>query len=255
MLWIYIPPYKKFYTITITTMSQKKIVPIWTKFWFLEYLGRDNVRKWKTYHLCRCVCWTEKFFSRCSLIHWSTKSCWCKSVELSHQNRKDTKTHWDSKTKFYNKYYTIRNRCSNPKDKNREYYWGKWIRCERKCYGDFKKDMYEWYKKHVEQHWEKNTTIERINPNWNYCKDNCRWATLHEQANNKTTNIIVEYKWQKCSLKDICSKLNKNYWMVLQRVQVSKRPLDYALRFPSVPLNIRWWPKEKLFNYFISLWY
>lgn len=236
-------------------MTIKTIVPIWTKFWFLEYLWKDETRKWKTYHLCKCECWTIKFFWRCSLISWKTKSCWCKSKELCKQNRRCTKTHWDSKTGFYKRYYLIRNRCTNIKDKNRKIYWWRWIKCERESYEDFKKDMYKSYLEHIKIYWEQNTTIDRIDYNWNYNKDNCRWSTRLEQWNNKTTNLFIEYKWQKYSLKDLCRKLWKNYWMILQRIQVSKRPIDYALRFPPTPLNMRNINRNELFKYFISLWY
>jgi hypothetical protein len=45
--------------------------------------------------------------------------------------------------------------------------------------------MWESYEIHVKEYWEKNTTIDRINPNLNYCKENCRWATWKEQSLNK----------------------------------------------------------------------
>jgi hypothetical protein len=32
-------------------------------------------------------------------------------------------------------------------------------------------------------------SIDRIDNNKGYCKDNCRWATCKEQNNNKRNNI------------------------------------------------------------------
>ncbi len=37
------------------------------------------------------------------------------------------------------------------------------------------------------------TTLDRIDPNGNYCKENCRWATNKEQCNNRRNNHILEY--------------------------------------------------------------
>lgn len=35
------------------------------------------------------------------------------------------------------------------------------------------------------------TSIERIDNNGNYCKENCKWATIEEQARNKRNNIML----------------------------------------------------------------
>lgn len=66
--------------------------------------------------------------------------------------------------------------------------------------------MYESYKAHVEQYWEKDTTIDRIDCNWDYCKENCRWATIDEQAWNKnqTLEAIVDGKvYRSCDISEI----------------------------------------------------
>jgi hypothetical protein len=37
-----------------------------------------------------------------------------------------------------------------------------------------------------------NLTLERINVNGNYEPNNCRWATMKEQANNKRNTVCIE---------------------------------------------------------------
>lgn len=50
--------------------------------------------------------------------------------------------------------------------------------------------MWKSYESHVKEFWEKNTTIDRIDTDWDYCKDNCRRATMKEQQNNRRNNLI-----------------------------------------------------------------
>ena len=55
--------------------------------------------------------------------------------------------------------------------------------------------MAESYEKHVDEYGEANTTLDRIDVNWNYCKENCRWATYLEQAENTRINIMRKRKY------------------------------------------------------------
>lgn len=55
------------------------------------------------------------------------------------------------------------------------------------------------YNKHVLIYWKKNTTLDRRFNNWWYSKENCKWSTCKEQANNKNItwrqcNIIYQWK-------------------------------------------------------------
>jgi len=50
---------------------------------------------------------------------------------------------------------------------------------------EFRDDMYKSYLEHVEKYWEKETSIDRIDNNWNYCKENCKRSTPKEQSNNR----------------------------------------------------------------------
>lgn len=39
-------------------------------------------------------------------------------------------------------------------------------------------------------------TLDRIDGNGDYCKDNCRWASREDQANNKRTNVTLSWAGQ-----------------------------------------------------------
>ena len=111
--------------------------------------------------------------------------------------------------------------------------WYKWIKCEWETFEQFRDDMYESYIDHVNKYWEKQTTIDRIDSNWNYCKENCRWATCTEQNKNRAITNYIEYKWKKYSAWDVAEAT----WMT--RIQASYRisgvkswdiPLDSLLK-------------------------
>ena len=56
--------------------------------------------------------------------------------------------------------------------------------------------MYESYLKHCAEYWEYNTSIDRIDNDKDYCKENCRRATAELQTLNrsKTRTITVDGK-------------------------------------------------------------
>lgn len=81
-------------------------------------------------------------------------------------------------------------RCTDERRKRYCSYGGRGIRiCERWMkFENFLEDMGER---------PKGLTLDRIDNNGDYCKENCRWATYKEQANNTRNNRIICFKGEK----------------------------------------------------------
>jgi len=116
-------------------------------------------------------------------------------------------------SKTYNIWSCMIQRCTNPNNTCYERYGGRGIKvCER--WGDFRnflEDMGEA---------PEGMQIDRMNNDGNYEKDNCRWATNKEQANNRRSNVHYEYggnKYTLSQLADIAGISLKLMWYRLSK--------------------------------------
>lgn len=161
------------------------------KFWMLTIVWYSHHTNSRVYVKCICECGNKKIISLPWLINWKTISCWCYKDKI-HMQR--ITTHGMYYTKFYKVFDSIKQRCNNPKQKYYRLYWWKWIKCMWESFEDFKKDMFESYKEWL--------SIDRIDWNWNYCKENCRWIELVKQQRNKCNTVYITINWEKKSLPD-----------------------------------------------------
>lgn len=161
---------------------------------YVKKIFDDN---WTTMWCLVCGCWKE--FNR-KIYLWIPGSCWCNIQKITHWH-----TVWGRATKIYSVFTSIRRRCNNKKAKSYQHYWWRGIRCLWNSFEDFYKDMWPTYKEWL--------SIDRINNDWNYCKENCRWATAKEQSNNqrKSTKTKVTH-WSKVKIAHtlLCQKKEPN---------------------------------------------
>ena len=109
-------------------------------------------------------------------------------------SKNKNKKHEFYRTRFYKIWESIKYRCNNPNHKRYKDYGGRGITCD--CWDEFisfKEDMYESYLEHIEGFGEKQTTIDRINNDLSYSKENCKWSTYKEQRNNQRDCITQKY--------------------------------------------------------------
>jgi len=135
--------------------------------------GKNNNRhKW----LCKCSCGTERLVDGWSLKSGASKSCGCYGME---QRRKATMKHGLTGSKIYVSWRNMKARCLQPSYQYYNLYGGRGISFDPRwdLFLDFYEDMVDSYEEGLE--------LDRIDPDGNYYKDNCRWATQAEQCYNQ----------------------------------------------------------------------
>jgi len=183
------------------------------KFWMLtilEDLWKD-IRHWKyRWYLTKCDCGNIKKRTSQYLSKSKYLCCW--------GNSSYKWTHKMSYWRFYRIYIWLTQRCNNINWSWYKNYWWRWIQCERKNFEEFKNDMYENYLEHINKYWEKQTTIDRIDNDWNYCKDNCRRTTMKIQANNRNNNHRATIDW-----------VTKNIWEWCKHYDIDRTTVFYRM--------------------------
>jgi len=126
-----------------------------------------------------CVCGKEKALRLQDVKTNRIQSCGClvnkKRILKSNNSRE------------YRVWHNMKQRCNNKKHPQYYQYGGRGIKvCERwkKSFNNFYIDMGDV---------PPQMSLDRINNSGNYNKDNCRWATHIEQANNRRNNNVITY--------------------------------------------------------------
>jgi hypothetical protein len=97
---------------------------------------------------------------------------------------------------FYSRWKAMRTRTTNPKYEHFECYGGRNISSDEFVnFIDFYDAMYDSFVEKANEIGEENTSLDRINPNGDYTRKNCRWIHKNEQQKNtrKSIKFIAVY--------------------------------------------------------------
>ena len=183
---------------------------IYNRFTVID-VTRRNGRK---HFVCRCSCGNVKNVTASQLVSGGTKSCGC----LNNEMRKATAStrtlkHGMSRTTEYNSWAEMVRRCSDINCINFKYYGGRGITVCDRWMTSFENFIADMGLKPSQSH-----SIDRIDNDFGYSPDNCRWATRAEQAANRRSTKQYYFGNEKLTILEISSKIGVKPFTIRSRL-------------------------------------
>ena len=184
-----------------------------------DHRGKRGEQFW----LFKCSCGNEKVINVNHVKTGKTASCGCLGRELSSKRiTKRNTIHGMYLSREYESWRAMKNRCLNKKHTYYKYYGARGIKV---CSSWMK---FEHFYKDMGKR-PAGTTLDRIDNNKGYCKNNCRWATRKEQANNRKSNHLLTFNGKTQNIKQWAEELGINHNTLFSRLSYGWS-IDKALK-------------------------
>ena len=162
-----------------------KILSEWTE-------KRHDGHGTRSFCMAECDCGDVSRYEKSNVVRGNSTRC--KSCSTENRSRKLTRHGAASpvcsdelKRKAYVIYKGMKSRCKNPKNARYNSYGGRGISISDEWASGFDRFISDMGLPPTSSH-----SIDRIDNDLGYCKENCRWATATEQARNKRNNRVLE---------------------------------------------------------------
>ena len=203
---------------------------------------------------CKCDCGNTVIVTTTRLVTGVTKSCGCYRADVSAERMT---THGCShEDRLYNAWVNMRSRCFCKGNSSYKNYGARGISvCDE--WKDYYEPFKEWAMSHGYDPAAKrgDCTLDRIDPNGDYCPENCRWVDMLVQGNNKRNNVHITMNGKIMTL----SEASKEYgisdstirerlcrgWSVESALTTPARVMHYTGKYVGVNKKHK---KEKFYN-------
>jgi hypothetical protein len=116
--------------------------------------------------------------------------------------------------RLYMIWFDMKRRCYQPKNKRYDRYGGRGIKVCDEWLRDFQ-SFFDWSLTHG---YQDDLTIDRLDKDGDYSPENCRWADLVTQANNRANNHYITYQGETKTMMEWSKELNINYSTLRRRI-------------------------------------
>lgn len=187
----------------------------------LKIVGREKYGK-KLRVVVQCFCGHQYSaqLGNIKINKWGCRSCM-----LRDKPTPINITHNKTSIPEYEVWRGMRQRCTNSKTRSFKSYGGRGIKVDPSwnCFDQFYRDM--------GNRPSSKYSLERIDNNKNYSKQNCRWATHKDQARNKRNTTFIKINDIIMTKTDWCDWIGINGCTVNTR-QIRGMPLNLAIFTP-----------------------
>ena len=209
----------------------------------LEFIGKkfgrlvvieetDTYTSRRRHFLCRCECGKLTEVASNRLGNGMTRSCGCLSLDVlkARNTKHNSVKNIDGKrvaTPEYTCWQRIKDRCYNRNAPAYKNYGGRGILMCSEWENDFSAFLAD-----MGERPSKLYSIERIDNDKGYSKDNCKWATRTEQALNRRNTRWITFNGETRSLADWARYLGMPRLTLKTRLDRHKWTIEQALSTP-----------------------
>lgn len=175
-------------------------------------------------YACQCDCGNIVYPTAQVLRSGHTKSCGCLMKDINREKLLDNQTglkhghNTDKKgmTPTYKAWNAMKQRCTNPKNASYKNYGARGVTYDPRWeqFENFLADMGE------KPGSKREYSLDRIDNNKGYYKDNCRWATIREQNRNRRVNKLIIYNNEYKTLVEWSEELDIPYKTLESRIRL-----------------------------------
>tara|TARA_R110000823_G_C15952958_1_gene502537 strand:+ start:17774 stop:18556 length:783 start_codon:yes stop_codon:yes gene_type:complete len=183
----------------------------------------DPAVGWTTWDDC-----IENMFSELDNLQLLCTACHKAVTDEEKAIAKDRRGFYKTHPNEYPCYTSMKGRCNNPNKSDYHYYGGRGIKVCPEWEDSFLSFVEDMGPR------PEGTSIDRIDVDKDYSKENCRWATHKQQCNNTRANTYIEYEGVTRTLSEWCdftgvsrgnlSHRIKNQWTVGEALEVDPSP-------------------------------
>lgn len=199
----------------------------------IRFFPRDNSiisRREGARWICLCDCGTQCLIYSSDLLGENTRSCGCLAIEVRREIGHNSEKHGHASVNSpeYRSWTAMRNRCINPRNHAYKDYGGRGITiCHE--WDDFRVFLADMGLRPVPI---REYTLDRIDNNGPYSKENCRWSTRLEQGNNRRNNVTITFLEKTLTVNQWARYLDMPYSTLKNRLYTRKWSVERSLTEP-----------------------